>query len=927
MHLALRSVPRVLILTALALPACSGDEPARDPEPGAGGSGGGGAGGGAPGSQDEISYELFSSTKLLPASALATLTPVSPDEGTLSFASAPSELDSIAVGNVILAGESDASPAGLLRVVTKVERTGSALTLETVHAPIALAFRKLHVTLSPRTTPNVGSASWTSTLPAPLSGTFFPGGQRGPRSARSGFPSPLDTVGETKDLHIVVFDGDGDESTTQDQVRVDGTLGGAFTYFFGLDVDWGDVLELPSAVADCVVSAVTGGGCAVGDLLPEAKVGFDVDAGVAAGATLSGAAFKGFSEEYDIASIDLPKFAVGPLLFFPSLEVKGAVSGSASSQFSVGTSAEAGFKAGVSYSSKTGGKTVEPTFTKAFEVTASDVVLHAEGKAAIGADLVLRLFDILGPKAGVSAYAKVVAAPGETPCWRLSGGLDARYGFTISAKLPVLGTVTLAEFNDSVNALEEEIATGVCQLPPGSDIPLPPGQGPTVSAFAEPTFTPWSATYGGGIAGYPYTKANGLRWIDTERSIDGNFVIASSEARALIKIAESGALQWAMGYEMFPDVAEIPALRVLRTVPTIDAHLFVATYPFGVMKIGQAGSPAWGVSYDQPRSSDTGPFGDMFTQQAFIDAIEDGQGGVWLVGAYGRTTALPYVGTWLLHVGSSGEVLSSQRLETPGRDLYPTVLLKRGAGLLIGGFVWDQPGIHRTGFVLGLDESQAVVFSSELTSCGGTEEMIPTAGIVDRAGDIVLVGHGGAYDRSFVSKFSATDGVSSFFATPWTGSGLTYSVAYGVAELPTTGYLLTGRYQDNVDEWFLAATDAVGVPLSAHRYRLLPTASQAAESGWAAVNLTDDGGALISGLTNEPTSGFGGVWALKAQAKDGALDLAPTLAESEPLSLQNSGCALSGVPLTVSSVPLTAVALEREVTATPQALTLASQTP
>jgi len=40
-------------------------------------------------------------------------------------------------------------------------------------------------------------------------------------------------------VNVVLFDGDGDKNTTEDQLRIEGFFQGAITYDLSLDIDWG----------------------------------------------------------------------------------------------------------------------------------------------------------------------------------------------------------------------------------------------------------------------------------------------------------------------------------------------------------------------------------------------------------------------------------------------------------------------------------------------------------------------------------------------------------------------------------------------------------------------------------------------------------------------------------------------------------------
>ena len=121
----------------------------------------------------------------------------------------------------------------------------------------------------------------------------------------------------TSPFNFVLFDGDGDQSTTGDQIAIDGSIGGGFDYEFELDVSWGGITALPDAVTSCLASIgdILEGelpSCSIDDLLPEAKVTFVVLPEVHADATVHGAAILEYEKEVDLASETLAPIVIGP---------------------------------------------------------------------------------------------------------------------------------------------------------------------------------------------------------------------------------------------------------------------------------------------------------------------------------------------------------------------------------------------------------------------------------------------------------------------------------------------------------------------------------------------------------------------------------------------------------------------------------------
>ena len=112
-------------------------------------------------------------------------------------------------------------------------------------------------------------------------------------------------------------------TTTDDQLRIEGSYQGSITYDLTVDIDWGAIDHLPDAVATCIASLVKivigkKPSCAIDDLIPEVKVTFKVDPGVASELHLVGQASLGFEKDFDVAvdaTLHSPIVPLGPLVF------------------------------------------------------------------------------------------------------------------------------------------------------------------------------------------------------------------------------------------------------------------------------------------------------------------------------------------------------------------------------------------------------------------------------------------------------------------------------------------------------------------------------------------------------------------------------------------------------------------------------------
>lgn len=872
----LRPLWRLLaVCTACALVACGESSSSGTKNPG-----------------DEITYELFASTLVLQPRDLAALASSSED-GKLVFAPEPAALRDVQVGQVLLGGMSERTPSGLLRVVAQVERGDGTLTLRTVGAPLQLAFRKLHA--------RVRRAADTS-------GEM----QRVPEDAGDAFVrSPLLDGGGSRSqrFDLVVFDGDGDEQTLNDQVKIDVTLTGAYSYDFSIDVDWGAIDRLPEVVTDCLASVANllegePPSCSIDDLLPEAKTTFAVRPSLAADLTARGAASLDFERDFHVGTVHLPPIPLGPLVFVPSVDVIGNVKGGASARFEVGASASAELESSVVISTRTGGtpQLVPPTLEDwDVDVRPPTVDLHAFAEASVGARLHVSLFGIAGPYATASAIARIDAAPLLNPCWAVRLGLEADLGARITTPdLPLIGYVTLADWHTApFRPFDQEVANGTCTIP--ADPPGPPGSGPTAGALQSPPFTPWAHVIGGAVDG---TTAPGVGTLGAgspalSPSIDGRWVAAGAFAGGLHKIDADGTLTWT---EPFVWSGE-RALRALRSVPTRDAGLLALLRAedgaaFVLAKSTQAGVPGPARAYDLP--------GDCIAAPA--DLARDASDGYVVLGQC--------LGTgegWIVHLDAAGDVLSAGLLENDdAQHLVPRTALAVDGQVVVAGTL-REPGLSETAFVTRLDAADRPTVSTAF-GCPDLPTIEPTAIAASEAGGVTIAGT--ANGIGFVARVRKDGGVG-FARFPNLGAGVAdVFVVSAVAELPSTGLVIAASTGDATgtepNAVVLAGLDGGGRNLWARRYALADPAPRAL--AWPALRLTDDGGAIVTAVAEPAGAGSGDLVAMKVHAKDGFLGDHAAIASAQ-VALGSLACTVAertiaprlvGMDVTVRPVALSA---------------------
>ncbi len=873
----------VPLLCAIPTQGCSSDDTSKS-EPG-----------------DEIEVVPFPSTKMLSAEDLSSLEPDAGD-GRLVFRQPPKALENVGRGAVIVGGASKATPNGFLRVVLDAERTGEGLLLRTAIAPPQLAFKKLHARVARPVSLDDGPlVTNDTTTPLGIGGT----------SERK---APV---------NVVLFDGDGDPSTTNDQLRIEGSFSGAVAYNLSLDVDWGDIFDLPAAVTSCVESlagVIIGKkpSCSLEDMLPEVKVAFTVDPSVASELRFVGQASLAFEKKFEIATVHLPPLILGPLVFLPTLDIIASVEGGASASFRAGVKGHVALTSSVAVSSKTAGRPVfSPPAVKdtSFDVEEPEVGLHAHAKTKAGVRLGMALYGAAGPYVTAEASLGLVADPERSPCWELRSGLSSRVGARItSPNLPVLGHVTLLDWSSPpFEPLDIVVASGSCKDPPAGSSHLPPGSGPDAPALRSPAFEPWSSLHEAGISDGASSSGpalTGIVFTDLSRAIDDRWVVAASEARALLKIDDAGNRIWSARY-LTPTGTP---LGIVRSVPTRDAGIAVLASDqdgssFELLRVGQAGGVAFRRSYKLP-------FEICATPAARVLA-NDGPGGAG-TGFLVAGECLSQDKAFVVHLDDAGAVIDAGLWAAPNggaSGLSPRAITRTGTNgelVLVGEVRGTSAGDGM--FVARLDDAGALRSARGYAGCQTAFNLSPTSVIPAESGGITVAGGSHSQSRAFVARIRENGDVG-FVTYPGFANGRApVFVASAIAELPTSGFVmsassveLTGEGDATVPAIALVGLDASGRPVWTKRYA--PGAARA--SSFAALRLTTDGGALVTGLATGD-AGASSIWAMKAFAKDGGLGKAAVVATTPTLD-DGPSCSVQPFAFAPSVTELDVVAETRAV--------------
>ena len=865
--------------------------------------GGSNGSGTPPPPQDEITAEPFPTTVQLATADLASMQP-DPGDGTLTFTAPPAALANVDVGTIIVSGVGPSTPAGLLRAVLSVDRSGGNLVLRTGQAPIQLAYKKLHV----KFTRSAAVAGGTAV--------------RAPLASRS--PALATSFDKTLPFSYLLFDGDGDPTTTNDQLVTDGNIGGGFDFSLSIDVDWGGIDKLPDVVQNCLKSfagVLTGQlpSCSIDALLPEARTTFNVDPQIHGDANVHGAAFYKYEKSVDLTTVTLPPIPIGPLVFVPTVDLTAVLSGGASGTFKTGIHGSAVFHSAVTLSTKsTSPPQLTPPTLKStdFGLNDTQITLHVEAKIAAGARLNILLFGVTGPYATALAYGRVQADLLGSPCWGLYAGVDLNLGVKVTTPaLPFIGSVTLADWHSpDLNPLETSIATGSCASPPNPPT-LPPGSGPDANHFAVPTFTPWSRTFAapveGALAGSP---GNSTIFSDLQRTIDGHYLRSGYGVRQLVKLSDSGSVVWSRELQL-----DGSTLRPMRIRPTADGALLVASTSLNTLvltRLAQDGSVLDARAFDVSLDTCTMSLTSLST---------DGAGGHLVVGGCVGSGK-----TFLVRAPLAGNASLSLLDPGAGGTTNPRVVEAIGQDAFIAGQLSDPLDAM---FALRLGPQGGVVWSKRYQACLSAPDTIPSAAIVGQREEVTLAGSGGAQHNGMVARL-LSDGSVGFASFPGFGFGAgSVFLLDSIAELPTTGYVaggstvrFTGMPPENVPSAALVGLDATGALLWANRYTFGPAAAYV-YSGQVGVRLSDDGGVLATALVADPAHPLDGfLWAFKPFAKDGSISFSPDAVTVSPLAVTNLACSLTATDKVITVQAATMSPRSASVSSVPVQVISAQQT-
>jgi len=390
-------------------------------------------------------------TKVLSGTTPLNLASVSEDGSTFTFAKTDPQLQSLKPGDVIVGDVSVHTPDGFLRRVAQVQPQGDGVVVVTQPARLEDAIEQ-------------GSLSVSRALK--------------PGDVRAGFARPGVVLASLAPMtapdrwvvtltDVVLYDGDGNPNTTNDQIRANGEIAFEPRLDFELRIRWFKIqkIALVTGATESINLRVQG----------EAQL-------------------LNVHKEVQVAYYPLQPitFFIGPvpLVLTPVLNVVVGLDGSAQVGFVAGVTQQASLSVGLRY--ENGRWSPVSDFTNNFSYTPPQVTGKLRVEAYGGLQLAVLIYGVSGPWGSLNAYYGLDADIQRVPPWELYGGLRCQIG----VRFAILG-YRIADYSTTVLDRQAKIAEASPRAtdtpaPTATQTPPPPSNhAPIITSFtAEPQTVP-----------------------------------------------------------------------------------------------------------------------------------------------------------------------------------------------------------------------------------------------------------------------------------------------------------------------------------------------------------------------------------------------------------------------------------------------------
>lgn len=351
-------------------------------------------------------------TTVLPPATLEQLASVSGDGMVYTFSQSTPELAALQNGDIIVGDITAAAPNGFLRKVTSISSSGGQVIVQTAQATMEEAIQSgaLHIqrAITSADLPPQSFAPGIALLPPPT----------GAEQGQLYF-----------EIEKVLYDHDGDEDTTNDQVKTSGTLLLDLSYEFDIEVENFALQELSfigavDETADLQISAT-----------------YEVSL---------------VDKEFEIYRHTLTPFTAYlggffPVTITPVLTIRVGMDGNVHVGVTTGVTQEASLEVGATFENDAWQNTGE--YSNTFDYNPPTLSAGLNLKVFTGPSLSLLIYGVIGPEIKIDFYLELEADLYSSPWWVLYGGLEAQAG----VKIEIFGH-SLADYSATVIGLRWPLA-------------------------------------------------------------------------------------------------------------------------------------------------------------------------------------------------------------------------------------------------------------------------------------------------------------------------------------------------------------------------------------------------------------------------------------------------------------------------------------
>lgn len=769
------------------------------------------------------------STRELDAATLEALTSVSTDRSVFEFHSRTSQLNQFQRGDLLVAGVHPPTlPYGALRRVENVDRSGESVTVTT--SPVSLAEAvdsgQIHTRI-PLSSEDLNAA--------PKMGPF----QLGPGQL-------VFAIEKT-----VLFDGDNDESTTHDQVTIEGNM----TMEPEVVID----IEINNFTLDAATIAVEG------DVIADLTIEADREATIPL--------FDKTLHTQPFPEVVIPMGPI-PVVFVPILEIHAGAEGKVSAAMTAHLNYEADGRVGFGYDGGFGAiLQVDPSGSA--DVPEFLDSAQASAKVWLSAKFKVSVYGLAGAFVESRFFGEALVDVEACPWWELyvgAEGLAGAFAEINVALFDVFGfSGTIFDWHTDPLSTKAVVAdAGAC-----------------VPSTAPGDIVTWAKSYGAEGIDYP---------VGIAVLADGGAVVAGSTSSftsqndaTLMKIDSVGRIAWQISYDdLDAGIATIPVddgYYLLAGEHTVSAFLTPPFLPEGeletavdppayLLRLDANGGPLWAVAIASAEQA---------LDAAGLALLPDGS--IVVAGTMGDPPDGEDV--WIAEFDSEGTLLWSRRIDEPGTQETQSLIVDSAGDVVV---------LASAGVMCDLLFKFNADGEALWQACYGSSHNNFAAQVVESAGGYSLIGHLGNdgqinhvdRDGNLLWARHLDSDVHEFIEMP-DGSRVEapdetpYDETYAAAVFSDGDLLVTGKVDlgEDSDLWALRL-DSQGQPQWFRRYG---GGREDVGGGWlefsrvaSTVAVTPDGGALIAGYSTsfshaaDATSFDIDTWILKIRGS-GTVDL------------------------------------------------------